>query len=303
MINDPLTEVISLLQPHPLYSKVVHAAGTWRIRRTQVGRPFYCVVVSGSFCLAAEGQEPIILQEGDFALIPSAYNFSMSSLNSVVSDDFETIPIVLPNGEFRAGDESEPPDVQFLVGYGIFNSPDAGLLISLLPQLVHVRNEKRLSTIVELVVDESRTLRPARDVILTRLLEVLLIEALRSTSSKPQSPGLLRGLTDERLAIVLRGMHEKPARDWTVEQLAKESSLSRSAFYERFSRALGIAPMEYLFLLRMTLARRLLGSGEGGSVVAVAERVGYGSASAFTVAFTRHAGMPPARYARQRTES
>lgn len=301
-MSDPITEVVSLLQPHPLYSKVVSAAGIWRIRRSQVGLPFYGVVVSGSCCLAADGHEPLTLIEGDFVLIPSAYNFSTSSLNLVAPDDFETIPVEISNGEFRVGSQDAPVDVQFLVGYGMFNSPDANLLISLLPKLVHVRGEKRLSTIVQLVVDESRTQRPAREVILTRLLEILLIEALRSTSSKPQSPGLLSGLADECLAVALRGMHADPAHDWTAEHLAKQSSLSRSAFYERFNKALGVAPMEYLFILRMTLARRLLDSG-GGNVAEVAERIGYGSASAFSVAFTRHTGVPPARYARQQTKS
>jgi AraC-like DNA-binding protein len=87
-------------------------------------------------------------------------------------------------------------------------------------------------------------------------------------------------------------------RPWTVAQLAKEAALSRSAFFERFSRAVGVAPMEYLLAWRMALAKNLLRRKEGG-VAEVAERVGYGSASAFSVAFTRHVGLPPTRYARE----
>ena len=132
--------------------------------------------------------------------------------------------------------------------------------------------------------------------ILAHLLEVLLIEALRSTAGTAASPGLLRGLADERLAAAIRRMHESMSRSWTVAQLAREAALSRSAFFERFSRAVGVAPMEYLLRWRMAWAKHLLRSKQG-SVAEVAQRVGYGSASAFSVAFTRHVGLAPTRYA------
>jgi AraC-like DNA-binding protein len=295
---DPLAEVVTLLQPQAPSSKVVGGAGPWRVRRAEAGQPFYCVILDGSCRLAVDGREPITLQEGDFVLIPSAYGFTMSSLEPTTSEDVDTAPVALLHGEFRLGVQGEPPDVLLLVGHCVFGSPDAALLVSLLPQLVHVRGEKRLATIVQLVGEESRALRPARDVILARLLEVLLIEALRSTAGTAASPGLLRGLADERLAIAIRRMHESMTRPWTVAQLAKEAALSRSAFFERFSRAVGVAPMEYLLAWRMAMAKNLLRRKEG-SVAEVAERVGYGSASAFSVAFTRHVGLPPTRYARE----
>jgi AraC-like DNA-binding protein len=226
----------------------------------------------------------------------------MSSLEPPASEDIDTSPVALLDGGFRLGIQSGPPDIQLLVGYCLFGTPDAALLVSLLPQFVHVRGEKRLATLVRLVGEESRELRPARDVILERLLEVLLIEALRSTAGTAASPGLLRGLADGRLAVAIRRMHESPTEPWTVAQLAKEAALSRSAFFERFSRAVGVAPMEYLLAWRMALAKNLLRRNEGG-VAKVAERVGYSSASAFSVAFTRHVGLSPTRYAREQTES
>jgi transcriptional regulator GlxA family with amidase domain len=169
------------------------------------------------------------------------------------------------------------------------------LLVSLLPQLVHVRGEPRLTTLVELLGEESRAQRPAREVILARLLEVLLIEALRSSAGAAVSPGVLRDLADERVAVAIRKMHEHPTQRWTMAQLAKEAALSRSTFFERFSRAVGIAPMEYLLAWRMALAKNLLRRNEG-NIAEVAERVGYRSASSFSVAFSRHFGMPPTRY-------
>jgi AraC-like DNA-binding protein len=294
---DPLAEMVTLLQPRARFSKVVLGAGCWRVRRSEAGQPFYCAIVEGSSRLKVDGHEPITLQAGDFVLIPSAYGFAMSSLEPPILEDIETSPVALLHDEFRLGTQSGPPDVRLLVGYCVFGSPDAALLVSLLPQLVHIRGERRLATLVQLVGDESREQRPARDVILARLLEVLLIEALRSTAETAASPGLLRGLADGRLAAALRRMHESPTRSWTVAQLAKEAALSRSAFFERFKQAVGVAPMEYLLGWRMALAKNLLRRNEGG-VGSVAERVGYSSASTFSVAFTRHVGMAPTRYAR-----
>jgi AraC-like DNA-binding protein len=297
-MTDPLAEVVTLLQPGARYSKVVIGAGAWGVRRSEVGQPFYCVILEGSCRLAVDGLEPIVLADGDFVLIPAAYHFTMSSLEPTTTQHLETAPVLLSAGEFRVGLQSGPPEVRLLVGHFVFDSPDAALLVSLLPQLVHVRAQKRLATLVQLVGDESRAQRPARNVVLARLLEVLLIEALRSTAGTAAPPGLLRGLADERLALAIRRMHESPTRPWTVALLAKEAALSRSAFFERFSRAVGVAPIEYLLAWRMAIAKNLL-RRDGCSVAEVAQRVGYSSGSTFSVAFTRHVGVSPTQYARE----
>lgn len=295
-MGDPLAEVVSLLQPRAAYSKVVSAAGSWRVRRAEAGRPFYCVVLEGACRLEARGHEPMILEKGDFVLIPSAFDFATSSLEPPPGDMVDE-PVELRPGEFRVGRQDGPSDLRMLIGYCTFGSGDRTLLVSLLPRLIHVRGDERLTSLVQLVGDEAREHRPGRDVILARLLEVMLIEALRSTTGGAISPGLVRGLSDESLAKALRQMHAHPTLPWTVNRLAKEAGLSRSVFFDRFGRAVGMAPMEYLLGWRMALAKNLLSRGEGG-IAQVAERVGYGSASTFSVAFTRHVGLPPSHYAR-----
>ena len=298
---DPLAEVVALLQPNARFSKAVVGAGPWQIRRSDAGQPFYCVVLEGACRVGVDGHQAIELRSGDFILIPAAYGVAMSSLAAASEPAGETVPVALASGEFRIGVQDGPPDLRMLVGHCSFGSPDAGLLVSLLPRLVHVRGEKRLATLVQLVKDEFRERLPAREVVLGRLLEVLMIEALRSTAGTGASPGLMRGLADQRLGVAIRRMHESPRRVWTVAQLAREAALSRSAFFERFSRAVGVAPMEYLLAWRMALAKNMLRQNEGG-VAEIAGRVGYGSASAFSVAFTRHVGLPPARYGRGQAE-
>lgn len=293
-MTDPLADVVSLLRPGAGYFKTVAAAGRWRLRRTDYSQPFYGAVLEGSLHLAVDGQPPVVLSAGDFVLIPAALDFTMTSIDPP-TDGVLTVPEALGNGEYRLGPADEPVTLRSLVGHCVFGSRDASLLVSLLPQCLHVRGQDRLTTLMHLVGDESRARRPGRDVVIARLLEVILIEALRGMPASEALPGIVRGLADERLATALRLMHAQPARAWTVARLASEAALSRSAFFERFQRALGVAPMEYLLGWRMALAKDLL-ERTGGRVAEVAAQVGYSSASTFSVAFTRHTGIPPSRY-------
>ncbi len=295
-MSDPLAQVVGLLQPRASFSKLVIAAGAWAVRRSDNGRPFYCAVLEGSCRLSVSGREPVTLEGGDFVLVPAAYDFATSSLEPPPYG-MELEMAELSPGVFRLGRPGDSPNIRMLVGHCAFGSEDARLLVSLLPQLVHVRGDRRLTTLVELVNDEIRAVRPGRDVVLARLLEVLLIEALRSTTGPAAPPGLLRGLHDDRLAVALREMHKRPGQNWTVVDLAKTATLSRSMFFDRFRREVGVAPMEYLLGWRMALAKDLLRREKVG-VAQAAERVGYSSASTFSVAFARHVGTPPAHYAR-----
>lgn len=96
-------------------------------------------------------------------------------------------------------------------------------------------------------------------------------------------------------------MHGDPARPWTVAQLAKKAALSRSGFFDRFTRNVGLPPMEYLLAWRMAIAKDLLRHHDM-SIAEVAERIGYGSASTFSTAFSRNVGQPPGRYANAAAE-
>ncbi|HEY9100880.1 AraC family transcriptional regulator [Chitinimonas sp.] len=299
---DPLAEVVSLLQPSAPFSKLVIASAPWAVRRAETGRPFYFVLLEGGCRLTIDkpgGSDTLTLQQGDFVLIPAARSFATASLDRQPprADELVTTPIAPMPGGARVGDPNGAVDARMLVGHCLFGSPDAALLVSLLPQWVHVRGEPRLATLVQLVGDEARADRPAREIVTARLLEVLMIEALRSLAGSATSPGLVRGLADPKLAQALRSMHERPSAPWSVAELAREATLSRSAFFERFSRAVGLAPMEYLLAWRMAIAKQLLRQGEL-AMIEIAERVGYSSVSAFGVAFTRQVGTPPGRYAK-----
>ena len=297
-MSDPLSEVIALLQPRTVFSKRISGAGRWGVRYSEFGQPSFCAVLEGSCRLAVDRQPALTLEAGDFVLLPATPGFIMSGFEPVRAERIDPKVMLSPTGEVRHGTRGGKPDVRLLGGYFVFDSPDASLLVSLLPALIHVRGVKRLSTLVQLVAEETGKQQPGRDLVLMRLVEVLLIEALRSTSGQDAPPGLLRGLADARLAPAMQQMHGQIARSWTMAQLAKKAALSRSAFFERFTRTVGLPPMEYLLAWRMTVAKDLLRRHDYG-LSEVAERVGYSSASTFSTAFSRYVGQPPSHYARE----
>ncbi|AAK90651.1 AraC family transcriptional regulator [Agrobacterium fabrum] len=294
-MTDPIAEVVSLLKPSPSISKLVTGGGRWRVERTELGSPFYCAVVEGRCLLTVAGKAPIVLTTGDFVLVPEIFSFTMSSIEppprGALLQRLETSP-----GVFRLGDPDAPVEIKAMVGHCLFGSDDKTLLVSLLPEIIHVRGEQRLALLVQMINDETGAERTAREMVLGRLLEVLLIEVLRSTGGASAPPGLLRGMADPQLAPTLRRIHEDPGRNMTVEGLAQFAAMSRSTFFERFRREVGVAPMEYATGWRMALAKELL--RKDVATAEIAQRVGYGSASAFSVAFSRHVGQTPGAYSR-----
>lgn len=294
---DPLSEVIALLSPRTVFTKGISGAGNWGVRYTDFGQPSFCTVIEGSCRLAVDGQEPITLEAGDFVLLPATPGFVLSGFKPIRPEILDPNVASTAVDEIRHGTPEGDPDVRLLGGYFIFDSPDAGLLVSLLPPLVHMRGADRLSTLTRLVGEEAHEQKPGRDLVLSRLVEVLLIEALRASQGSDTPPGLLRGLADARVSAAIRQMHANPGRSWTMIDLAREASLSRSAFFDRFTRVVGVPPMEYLLGWRMAVAKDLLRRRDA-TLSEVAERVGYSSSSTFSTAFSRYVGRAPGRYAR-----
>ena len=255
------------------------------------------MLLSGRAVLEVDGRTSLTLSADDFVLIPAVAPFTLSSLDPPPAPGLNSRPVTGKDGITRIGPSTGPAKVQMLIGHCSFASPDADLLVSLLPDMVMVRGEGRLATLAELVREEARADRPARDVVVEHLLQVLMIEAFRSTTQPEASSGLLRGLADARIGPTLRAIHAAPDHAWTVPELAREAGLSRSAFFTRFNRIVGVAPIAYLLNWRMTLAKNMLCSGRQ-SIAEVSGRIGYGSASAFSTAFTRIVGHPPKEYVR-----
>ncbi|MBA1273360.1 AraC family transcriptional regulator [Stutzerimonas azotifigens] len=294
---DPLSEVVRFLHPRAVFANVVSGKGNWAVRYSRYGLPSFCIMLEGSALLVVDGHEPISISAGDFILLPSTPGFMLSSFAPVPPVYLNPHDIAGGSDELRYGEQGGAPDMKSLGGTFLFDCVDPGLLMSLLPDVVHVQGSTRLQQLVQMVGEESAVQKPGSDFMLSRLVDLLLVEAMRSKTTESAPPGLLRGLGDERLAPALRQMHAHVEHPWTVDQLGKAAALSRSAFFERFTRTVGVAPMEYLLAWRMRVAQELL-RRDGLSISDVAERVGYGSASSFSFAFSRHVGQSPSRYAR-----
>lgn len=297
--SDPLAAIISLLRPQTVLSKIVSGAGEWSIRYERTVNPSFCIVLEGSCFLQPDGAGATELREGDFILLPETPGFTLAT-------DLGLSPsLVSPvhSREARHGAGEGPATMRMLGGFFHVDRANAQLLVKLLPPVVHVRREEpgagRLRRIVELVAEEADADHPGRELILERLVQILLVEALRfrSASTERQERGLLAGLSDPALARPLREIHGDVARRWTVAELARTAHMSRAVFAERFARKVGMPPMQYILEWRMALAKDML-RGERPPLVTVAERVGYQSASAFSTAFARLTGCPPSEFAR-----
>jgi AraC-like DNA-binding protein len=161
--------------------------------------------------------------------------------------------------------------------------------------------DEPLRQVITMVSRELTTVEPGQQTVLDRLLDVLLVLALRSDFRRSATaPRWYRAAADPRLHAALQAMHEDAGHPWTVPELAAISGLSRAAFARTFRDALGQAPLQYLTQWRMTLARDHLRAGEL-SLANIAATVGYGSPYAFAAAFRRHHGIPPGAWRQQQS--
>jgi AraC-like DNA-binding protein len=175
-------------------------------------------------------------------------------------------------------------------------------LMATLPRLLHIKRasgaaDDRLERLLELTLAEARDAAPGGESVRLRLSELMFVEVIRRhlAALAPEQAGWLAGLRDEHIGRALALLHERAAHPWTLEDLAADVGLSRSAFAERFARLVGEPPMQYLARWRMQVAARLLTDGTA-KVAAVALEVGYDSEAAFSRAFKKIAGVSPAAW-------
>jgi AraC-like DNA-binding protein len=241
----------------------------------------------------------MLLGTGDFLLFPATPGFTMASDPEVAPMSMSLATSENHVDEVVHGDTSTEPSVSLVGGYFAFDPLNASLLVDLLPNMLHIRATdpamEGIAPIVELIRRETRHERAGQALVLTRLVEVMLVEALRSAPADQFMTGLLAGLRDPQLAAALSGIHTHTARPWTLVTLAREASMSRSSFAERFARVIGMTPLNYLLQWRIAVAKNLL-AREQLTVAETALAVGYQSASGFSTAFSRETGQSPSEF-------
>lgn len=295
---DPLSDVIALLRPNAAVSKPITGRGRWGVRYAAHDAPGFTIILKGECWISLDGDEPIRFQKGDFILLPSTPAFTLSSHPSVRCKPREPT-----NAPVRHGEQEGEPDFESLGGSFTIEQVNSPLLLALLPSHILVPategRAKRLRSVIGLIMDECERDEPGKEMILQRMLEILLVEALRwhGIADDEDRAGLLNGMRDPSLARVLSAIHSDVRAHWTVAGLAKVAGCSRSAFAARFGEVLGCGPIEYLARWRMALAKDALMTGVK-TLDRIADEIGYESASSFSTAFRKRLGVPPGQFAR-----
>lgn len=182
-----------------------------------------------------------------------------------------------------------------------FGSEGRNPITDSLPNLICVPMEKLPGSqaLMALIESDAFADQSGRRALLDRFCEIVLIHALGHCMINQQvSLGTLAGLRDVRLRKVLHAVHENPAHKWDLPEMANLANMSRARFAEHFREVIGQTPADYLVSWRISLAQKLLRAGR--PLKAVVDEVGYGGTNAFTKAFGRKTGMPPAQWLRER---
>ena len=211
-MSDPLSQVIGLLHPRAAFANVISGKGRWAVRYAAYGKPSFCIVLEGSCQLAVDGHAPFAIGAGDFILLPTTPAFTLCSDDPPPPVLWDADALPSDGSEVRYGDTDGAADMRSLGGAFVFDSGDPALLVSLLPAVVHGSGSSRLAQWVAMVAEETIAAQPGNESALSRLVELLLIEAMRSTTTGSAPPGLLRGLGDERLGW--RCAAVRPEYEW-----------------------------------------------------------------------------------------
>jgi AraC-like DNA-binding protein len=266
----------------------------------------YHVVTAGSCFGGIVGEKAVLCEAGDVIVFPQGDRHVMSSAPGMRAPDaklpenarLSRLPVAVC---FDGGGEERS---RVICGFLGCDARPFNPLLSALPRVIHLPKRQSpdggvIESFVSLALAESNAARPGSESVLARLSELLFIEVVRRylATLPPENVGWLAGLRDEGVGRALTALHARPTHDWSLDELARESGMSRSVLAERFAHFVGVPPMQYLAQWRMQLAASLL-TGTSKSLAEIAEQVGYGSETALSRAYKRWVGVAPADFRR-----
>ncbi|HEX8602615.1 MAG TPA: AraC family transcriptional regulator [Pseudoduganella sp.] len=288
----------------------------------------YHVLLDGIAWASLAGQPPVRLAPGDIVMFPQGDAHVMASAPGVPPLPFsmdwmratqelpKPLPIALDGASLAWGDDARQPgprsnagsDTEVSTGDGLRSDLVCGFLgcdhgpfnplLEALPRLLHVPADGDGAWLRQLMLQAAcGASGPGGGALADRLSETMFIDAVRRHASRlpEHATGWLAGVRDRHVGRALALIHADPQHAWNVAELAHAAALSRSAFCERFSRLLGVAPARYVARWRMEMAATMLRQSQA-PVATIAFEVGYESEAAFTRAFARLVGMPPSRW-------
>jgi AraC-like DNA-binding protein len=276
----------------------------------------YHMIAKGDGWAAVSGLPPVRLAAGDIVMFPQGDSHVLSSAPGTRPqrltaewiyarrDEPRPMPISFHHGVVDAGTPLPVADADAIAVCGFLGCDlrPFNPLVAALPRILHLPAARAggwVARVIDQAVSESSERRPGGDAVLERLAEMMFVDAARRyLDSLPEdATGWLAGLRERFVGRALALMHERPDHAWSVDELARQVGLSRSALHERFVQYLGHPPMHYLASWRIQLGARLL-RDSNRTVATIALEVGYESEAAFSRAFRRMVGQPPAAWRR-----
>ena len=263
------------------------------------------LITEGECHVELDGQPPVRLCAGDAVIFPQGDAHRMGSEPGLVPATGARLHEVLSRRPRTLAYGGGGATTRLVCGYMACDARLAGLLLAGLPPLVrvNVRGSNAgmwLEASVRYALAEARSPRPGGAGVLAKLAEVLFIEVLRLHMNEQGAgrKGWLAGVGDRIVGAALNALHGRPAHAWTLEELARTAHTSRSVLAERFQELVGTSPIQYLTQWRMLLAANLL-ARSNAPLARIAEDVGYQTDTAFSRAFRREYGAPPAAWRRR----
>lgn len=258
------------------------------------------VVTRGRSVLEIDGTSHGLIEPGTLTLVPHGRGHVIGSAPGLAASKLFEIPRKLLSERYETitlGGDGERTTM--ICGVFQFDDPAAQQLITLLPDVITVSTgatpqAQWIQSTLQMMAAEALEMNAGGETVITRLADILVVHAIRHwlTHSNTNRTGWLTALRDRQIGPIISKVHRGPTRRWTLESLAAEASMSRSAFAARFTEVVGESAMRYVTRWQMNAARVQLAESDV-TVAEVAHLFGYESEAAFNRAFRRHLGISP----------
>jgi AraC-like DNA-binding protein len=307
LIEDPLANILQTVRLKSTIFCRSELTAPWGVQITPEYEAMFHLVSQGHCWLKIDEQPtPVSLSRGDFFVLLQGHKHTLSDASDSAIVELEEIPFIQPNHGYKVLRYGGGGSLTSIISgcfqfQGDFQNP----LTTALPPFIYIKEASGwivpwLETTLQFLANEASVSQPGGQTVMTRVADILLVQAVRSHMAElsDTQSGWLRALTDPDISSILSLMHQHPEKTWTVEALAAQVSMSRSAFATRFRQLIGEPPLRYLTNWRLYRAAELLRCSNVG-ILTIAAQVGYDSEVAFSRAFKRWSGTAPGKYRRR----
>lgn len=304
---DPLSEALHYLRMDGMFYCSSELSAPWGIDLPSMPDCLWFHVVTEGACtlIDSSGHEATV-NAGDIVVLPHGAGHRALDIAGTPTPVVFDLPHEYVSRQYailRHGGGGAP--TRIICGVVQLGHPAARSLIEILPSIIHVKGAadrpdwEWLPTMLALIASETQGARPGGETVVTRLCDVLVIQAVRAwiETDPDAEQGWIGALRDPTIGRAIALIHKDPSRDWTVTSLAREVGMSRSGFSARFGELVGTSPKQYVTTWRMQLAEDIL-RREPTPILQIALDLGYHSEAAFSRAFKRETGMAPSHVRR-----